>query len=158
MLAALSNPILISVHATGQIKRFQLIEGTMLLSIVPIAYVLLKFFDMPPASVFVVHLCVEMCTQYARIHIVLPMIGMNLGLYKQKVVYPILKVCLLAILLPIGVYWIVPQNYVTFFVVCVVSCVSVLAVVYWVGCTQEERQFVRDKTRALLIKLKNGRG
>ena len=42
MLATLSNPLIVSVHATGSIKKFQIVEGTMLLSIVPIAYLLLK--------------------------------------------------------------------------------------------------------------------
>lgn len=154
MLSALSNPVIISVHATGRLKRFQLIEGTMLLSIVPIAYVLLKFFNVPPASVFVVHLVVEMCTQYVRVRIVLPMVGMRLEDYKQKVVWPILRVCLVAILLPVGVYFVVPQNYVTFFVICVLSCVSVSGVVLGLGCTAEERRVITDKARGLLAKLK----
>ncbi len=34
LLGALSNPIIVSVHATGKLKKFQLIEGTMLLLIV----------------------------------------------------------------------------------------------------------------------------
>ena len=157
MLSALANPIVISVHATGRLKRFQLIEGSMLLSIVPIAYVLLKFFDVPPASVFVVHLVVEICTQYVRIHIVLPMIGMGMDMYKRKVVYPVLRVCLLAVLLPLGAYWALPRTYASFFAVCAMSCLSVLTIVYRVGCTKEERWIVQDKMRALKGKLKNGR-
>lgn len=53
MLVALSNPLVVSVHATGKIKKFQAIEGTMLLCIVPIAYVLLKLFGIRPEYVFV---------------------------------------------------------------------------------------------------------
>lgn len=44
LLYTLSNPIIVSIHATGKLKQFQLIEGSMLLSIVPIAYLLLFFF------------------------------------------------------------------------------------------------------------------
>ena len=154
MLSALANPVVISVHATGRLKRFQLIEGTMLLSIVPIAYVLLKFFDVHPAMVFVVHLVVEMCTQYVRVRIVLPMINMELGVYMRNVIWPILRVCLLAVLLPVGVFLLIPRTYLAFFVVCALSCVSVLLVVYRAGCTQEERRFVKDKMRGMMKKLK----
>ena len=42
LLYTLSNPINVSVQATGQLKKLQTIEGTMLLLIVPTAYFLLK--------------------------------------------------------------------------------------------------------------------
>ena len=45
LFTALSNPVIIAVHATGKLRRFQLIEGNMLLLIVPIAYIVLKFSD-----------------------------------------------------------------------------------------------------------------
>ena len=51
ILFCLANPIITSVHATGKLKKFQIIEGCMLLMIVPIAYLLLKFFSIPPESV-----------------------------------------------------------------------------------------------------------
>lgn len=34
-------------HATGKLKTFQLVEGSMLLTIVPISYLLLKFCNVP---------------------------------------------------------------------------------------------------------------
>ena len=54
LLYSLSNPIIVSVHATGKLKKFQIVEGTMLLSIVPIAYFLLKYFRVVPEYVFLV--------------------------------------------------------------------------------------------------------
>ena len=86
LLYTLSNPIIVSVHATGRLKKFQLIEGSMLLMIVPIAYVCLKLGGIRPEYVFVVHILVEICTQFARLRIVLPMINLDLGDYFRKVV------------------------------------------------------------------------
>ena len=57
----------------------------MLLSIVPIAYVLLKYFCVIPEYVFLVHIIVESCTQIVRLKIVLPMINMQLVDYFKKV-------------------------------------------------------------------------
>ena len=45
----------------------------------------------------------------------------------------------------------------SFFAVCAMSRLSVLTIVYRVGCTKEERRIVQDKMRALKGKLKNGR-
>ena len=56
----------------------------MLLLIVPIAYIGLKLFNLPPNMFFMVHIVVEMCTQYARLRIVLPMIRMKLRPYVKR--------------------------------------------------------------------------
>ena len=154
MLITLSNPLVVSVHATGRIKRFQAIEGTMLLCIVPIAYLLLKLFGIPPEYVFCVHIVVEACTQYARMRIVLPMIGMRVVEYVKEVVAPLVKVVVLAPILPLLVYHLTEPSVATFFLVCVVSVLSVSACVYFIGCTKREQEFANKKISAIILKFK----
>lgn len=79
LLYTLSNPIVVSIHAVGKLKKFQLIEGSMLLLILPISYILLKFWGILPEYVFFVHIFIEICTQIVRLKIVLPMIKINLN-------------------------------------------------------------------------------
>lgn len=152
LLYTLANPIVISVHATGKLKRFQLIEGTMLLSIVPIAYLLLKFFSIPPESVFIVHIIIEICTQYARLRIVLPMINMKLHSYLCKVVCRILCVLCIVPLLPLLVYLNLPSNIYTFFIVCLISVLCLATGIYLIGCNKEERRFAVDKLYSFINK------
>lgn len=154
MLFTLSNPLVVSIHATGRIKRFQAIEGTMLLCIVPIAYLLLKLFGIPPEYVFCVHIVVDACTQYARMRIVLPMIGMRVVEYVKEVVVPLVKVVVLAPILPLLVYHFTEQSVATFFLVCVVSVLSVSACVYFIGCTKREREFANKKISSIILKIK----
>lgn len=86
----------------------------MLLMIVPIAYVCLKFLGIRPEYVFVVHILVEICTQYARLRIVLPMINMNLVDYFRRVVKPILFVVVLSPILPYVIYNNLNEGYASF--------------------------------------------
>ena len=154
LLLALSNPIIVSVHATGKLKRFQLIEGTMLLSIVPIAYLLLKLFHIPPEYVFLVHIIVEICTQYARVRIVLPMITMSIRDYAVNVIIPILKVSMLALTIPLLVYCNADKNIMSFFIVCIITICWILLITYFIGCTKNEQLFVKNKLAVILNKLK----
>ena len=145
LIKTLSNPILISVHATGRIRRFQLIEGSMLLGIVPVSYILLKFFHTPPASVFLVHLVIETCTQYVRLRIVLPMIGMEPKRYYKEVIAPIARVAILAPIIPGLLYCVMDTNILRLLAVCVTGLSSCLIFIYKAGCTQEERAFATAK-------------
>ena len=154
MLYSLANPLVVSVHATGSIKRFQLIEGTMLLMIVPIAYLLLKFFGIRPEYVFVVHIVVEMCTQYARLRIVLPMIGMRLREYFNKVVAPLLTVIVVSPIIPFFVYNNVGYGWGGFFLVCATCVVSLSLTIIFIGCTRSERTFLRERIYVVISKIK----
>lgn len=155
MLSTLSNPLLVSVHATGNLKRFQLIEGTMLLSIVPIAYLLLKLFGIRPEYVFCVHIAVELCTQYARMRIVLPMIAMRVGDYVREVVWPIVKVVLVAPVIPLMVYLLLRQSVASFLLVCTVSVLSLCLAVYCLGCSRSERESLKVMALAKITRRTN---
>lgn len=155
LLYTLSNPIIVSVHATGKLKKFQLIEGTMLLTIVPIAYILLKFFGIRPEYVFVVHIAIELCTQYARMRIVLPMINMKLGDYVRSVLKPIAFVVFLSPWLPYITNITVHGQWSSFFLVCIMCVLCISGCVYLIGCTVSERMFIKRKLSGILIKTIN---
>lgn len=154
LLYTLSNPINVSVHATGNLRKFQIVEGSMLLSIVPIAYILLKFFGIRPEYVFIVHIIVELCTQYARLRIVLPMIGMRQEDYFKQVVRPILFVCLLSPILPTLINLLLEcPTFVKFFMTCIISILSSIFFILSLGCTPSERIFFKSKVMDMLEKV-----
>lgn len=145
LLYTLSNPMIVSVHATGKLKKFQIIEGTMLLMIVPIAYFLLKVFGIAPEFVFVVHIIVEICTQYARVRIVLPMIQMKLRTYLREVILPIIMVAIISPILPYLLYKNIEQSIASFFAICSLCVVCISATVFYVECKKSEKKFLISK-------------
>lgn len=150
LLYTLSNPITTSVNATGILKKFQLIEGSMLLMIVPIAYICLKFFHIRPEGVFVVHICVEICTQIARLIIVLPMIKMSSKVYINNVAIPVLRVLLIAPIVPMLAYHYTNQNILTFILICFLCILSTSSSIYFAGCNSTEKGILTSKVRTLI--------
>lgn len=154
LLYTLANPIIVSVHATGNIKKFQIIEGCMLLTIVPIAYLLLKLTKVPPESVFVVHIIVEICTQYVRLKIVLPMINLKFSTYIKQVISPILLVIILSPLIPFTVHHYINQgDWETFLEMCIICVLCTSFIIYKLGCTASERKFLLERIKAFSQKI-----
>ena len=85
-----------AIHATGDIKKFQLLEGFGSLAILPIAYIVLKL-GMSPTSVFVVQLIMFVVIQSFRIFVVCPAIQLSKKRYCFQVILEPLKV-----ILPVG--------------------------------------------------------
>lgn len=153
LLYTIANPIVVSVHATGKLKKFQIIEGTMLLMIVPIAYLLLKIFGISPEIVFVVHIIVEICTQYARVRVILPMIQMKSKIYLREVILPIIMVVIISPILPYLLYKNIDQSFLSFLAVCSLCVVCITVTVFYVGCKKSEQEFLTSKFLGIYKKL-----
>lgn len=145
----LANPIVIAVHATGKLKRFQIVEGCMLLTIVPISYILLKYFSLPPEIVFIVHIVIEILTQCVRLYIVLPMINMDYRPYLYNVVFRILPVVIVVPILPLLIYHRMPVNFYTFLFECVICVLCSGMAIFFLGCNEKEREFAKAKLSVL---------
>ena len=94
-ITPLRQPLIQSINATGKIKLFQIIEGTILLMVVPIAYIELKYFQVSLSTVMATYLCIEYLAQIARIWIVLPHIKFPYWEYTKVILYPIWKVLII---------------------------------------------------------------
>lgn len=153
LLYTLSNPIITSVHATGNVKRFQMVEATMLLCIVPVSWFLLKCCGVPPEAVFLVHVVVEMMTQIVRLYIVCPMIKLSKSVYVAHVVRPVALVTVLSPVFPCLVCSLRLPEPLSFFAVCVACVLSCATTAYLVGCTSGEREFLKLKVRGVLTRM-----
>lgn len=144
IIDALRMPINTSVHATGNIKRFQLYEGSILLFIIPVAYIFLRM-GYPPISVFITQLIVFLIAQYARIWIVCPLIKMKKRTYFNYVIIDSCKVVLPAMVLPLAIEYMgnFPNNLSKFITVSIISLLSFSLCVYYIGLNSKMRKRIK---------------
>lgn len=91
LLAPLRQAMINAIHATGNIKRFQLYEGTTMLLVLPFSYVGLKMFGISPDSVMIIYGIIETFVQCIRFYIVLPLIKIPFEEYfKKALIRPLL--------------------------------------------------------------------
>lgn len=145
ILSCLANPIITSVHATGRLMKFQLYESSILLTILPISYISLKFFNTKPESVFIIHIVIEIITQYIRLKIVLPMINFDIKIYVKEVLLKIIPVFIVAPIIPLWIFCSVDENILTFILVCLTSVLSVSVSIYLLGISKAERIYINKK-------------
>lgn len=151
---ALSNPTLMGIHATGDLKKFQLIEGTLLLTVVPVAYAFLKWGHVQPETVFVIYLLIETFTQFVRVWIVYPRIQMPRRLYLSRILFPLAKVCLPLAACAYALYLYLPVQTFPELLVNVTVCLLVtLLFEYTLGLGGNERRLVHEKLKAALHKI-----
>lgn len=151
IIDSVANPLMVSALATGRVKLYQGVVGGILLSILPLSYIVLKLGG-NPASVFVVHLCVCIVAFIVRLYIIQPMIRLSLADYGRRVIVPCLLVTLISLIVPCVVKELLPEGILAFFIICLISLVSVLLTAYRFGLSVSERDFIQSKCKAVLSK------
>lgn len=144
-----SNPCVIANQATGKVKVYQIVVGGILLSILPISYIVLKM-GAPAYSVFIVHFCVECVAQIARMYMLRKLINLPMRGYLQHIYLPIISVVILSCIIPLFLYSQLEQGLMRFIIVGATSVLSVVVTIILVGLTREERNFFYQKICRLL--------
>lgn len=139
-----SRPIGIGVVATGEIKRWHVIIGTILLLIIPISYIVLKL-GAPAESVFIVYLIIELVALVVRILLANRKILLPIYSFAQKVIVKPVFVMLLSTALPFLLRNLMQEGIVRLLSVVVVGGLASLSCVYFLGLDTAERQFVNNE-------------
>lgn len=97
LIDSIASPIMTAAGATGKIKLYQGVVGTILLLILPISYFALKW-GAPPEAVFIVHFIIAVIAQVVRLILIKPMIKLPFVDYFFNVIKPISIVTLFSII------------------------------------------------------------
>ena len=148
----LRNPIDRANQATGKIRNYQIVEGGLLLLIVPLSYLILKIGG-EPYAVFIVQLVVMYSVQVARLFLVCHKIKMSKREYVKRVLIRVTLVTIFSSIIPLVIHFSIPQSLVSSIIVIILSVVCVLSCSFFIGLTKNERFLVISKIAAFKSKV-----
>lgn len=153
LVSTLENSISMSKQAVGNIRNYQIVVGSLQLLILPISYLALRL-GAPVESVFVVHLCIAIVSQFVRVMMVRKDIGLSMREYISRVIIRLVIVSILSFVPPMLMYMLLPDTIWMMIAVILCSCISVAVFVMLIGVTPSERQFIIQNVKGVLSHLK----
>ena len=155
MIDAISNPFIQAVNATGKIKKYQIVVGTVLLMIVPVSYVTLKLGG-SPQSVFYVHILLAMVAFCCRLYLVRQYMDIPIFHFIKSVLSRMLLVAVFSSLTLSILRLLVEESLTRLIISCIVSTLSVLLAIYIIGLTAQEKIIAKRKVIDIINKYRNG--
>lgn len=152
LIYTMANPLIIANQATGKVRKYQAVCGTILLLILPVSWLMLEL-GFPAYIVFVVNFCMEAITQVARMILLRPLIGIRIRDYLRHIYTRVFAVVVVSVVLPAAVYLSMPGGVGRFLSVCLACAVSVAVTAYTIGLTTGERSFVRGRAAVMFNKI-----
>ena len=149
----IANPCVVANQATGKVKVYQAVVGGILLTILPISYIVLKL-GAPAYSVFIVHFCIESIAQFARMYMLRKLISLPLWAYLRNIYLPVLTVAIISCIIPMYVHAHYTGGFIGLITVTIVSLISVTLTTAFIGLTNEERNFFYHKAMQIIKRKK----
>ena len=148
MIRQSTSVLITAIAATGNIKRYEVTMGILMLSILPIAYVVLKLGG-APWSVFVVYLIIVIISFVAILLIVLPMIKLRVSDYFKHAIQPCAVVLVLSLFVPFGLKLLAGNSFLYSLATIVLTIISTSALSFYYGIDKEMRSLIVSKVRKI---------
>lgn len=145
MIESISNPFMIGASATGKIKKYHLIIGSILLLIVPVSYIFLKL-GFEPIIVYIIDILIQFIAQIIRLFLCRHLFSLNILFYIKDVISRIVGVAVLSVVFSLLIDSLfIEINFINAIVVAFFSFISVCVVSYVIGLTKSEKTFFNNK-------------
>lgn len=131
------------IQATGDVKKYQLSYGLVMLANIPVSYMAL-YIGAPAWIVYVLYLLLNLLLIFVHIYFVKIHIPFSGGLYFKDVVWKIVYIFLLSAIVPFLLILILDQSKIRLLLVSLMSIVSVIVSVYFLGLNNSERSSAKD--------------
>lgn len=145
LVDALQEPLLVAVHATGNIKYHQIYISSIIFLVVPISYIMLKS-GCSGESVLILNALSNVVCAIVRTMYMKKLIGLNIYLYVSKVILPLSVITLLSVPLPIILSNVLVASWKTFIIISLISVVITAGTSIIFGLDKSERQYVMKFT------------
>ena len=146
-----TSVLVTAVAATGNIKKYEITMGILMLSILPIAYVVLKMGG-SPWSAFVVFLVIVIIGYFVSLYIILPQISLSLKDYIRFSIKRCLLVLVLSLIVPLLLKFLLDENLFLSIVNIILSVICTSIISFEFGLEAAERRAVTYKVKSIVSK------
>lgn len=147
---SLSAPLITAIHATGNIKNFQIAEGIALFMILPISYVLLKIYSRPELA-YIVMIVFFLIAQAVRLIYCNKQLNLSIATYCKEIVLRMSVVTAVAAALSVLVSRTISSSIIGTIVVTMLTCLIAASAFIAFGLAANERKTVFE---AIVTKVK----
>lgn len=138
LIGTLSSQLIVGLHATGRLKNYMIVVGGIELLCMPLTFLAFKL----GASLYYayyIYFIIYTILLFVRLYMIKDLIYLSGKLFIKKVILNVLLVTLLSLPAPLLIVYIQTVSFIRLIEVCILSFLSILIVVLFVGMEKQER-------------------
>lgn len=147
LIGNIDYPVQSAISATGKIKWYQIVTGVISLMFLSVSYLMFKFGQFPPQSVFYVSIATACIAVIAKLYFGWKLVGIDPWEFSLKSILPVFFVMVLGMAAGCLVKSAMDQGWLRLVSVTVASTMVLVVSVLSFGMTSKERATVRENLR-----------
>ena len=141
--------IMAAIQATGKIRNYQIIMGSLLLMNVPIAYFILKM----GYSVYyttIAFVILELISLCVRLFMANKLTGMSVKEYIQNVIQPTMIIIVIPVIVAMIPHFVMSNSFLKLVIVCSIYCLLFAVLMFRFAFDEGQREHIKSKIQHLL--------
>lgn len=151
IIESLSKTLIQTMFATGNIRRYQIVVGSVTILNLPLAIVFL-YMGFQPQITMTIGIFVALFAQQVRLQMLKTMVDLPVHYFYSKVLLVVCSVALVSLVAPLTVCYLMPGGFSRLLLNSLLSSVSILTAVWLIGLSGYERNFFSDKFKTVILK------
>lgn len=147
----LANPLVTLMLATGRIRNYQIIVGSIQMLNFPVCYMCMLL-GFAPYSIYIVGIFFSVCCEFARLFMLKRMVGLSVKAFLFKVYLNVFLVFFISTIFSFLLQKNIEVSFLSTLLVCVGTIVFTLVVIYFIGLNKDERSYLMVKVKQRLKK------
>ena len=153
MDTVLANSLVTSMFATGKIKRYQIIVTTVGCLVFPLSWIAFKL-GFEPQVGYILYFIIYTILLFVRLYLLKDMVKLPVMMYIREVLYKLAPVILVGFAIPGILILTMDAGWLRLILVCLLSVLVTAASEYFIGLSNKEKDFVAEKIKLVIGKIK----
>lgn len=150
MIGILNTPITQMIHASGQMKKYQIATSIVICSILPISWLFLKF-GYGATSVFVITIIIMVINQVVCLQVLHSIFKFSVTKYVKEVVVPCIIITIIPLFAVSSISNAIGSSSIWNFIVVTIVNLLVVGILFYLTLNSAEKQIIKS----YIIKIKN---
>lgn len=153
MDTVLANSLVTSMFATGKIKRYQIIVTTVGCLVFPLSWIAFKL-GFEPQVGYILYFIIYTILLFVRLYLLKDMVKLPVMMYIREVLYKLAPIIVVGFSIPGILILTMDAGWLRLILVCLLSVLVTAASEYFIGLSNKEKNFVAEKIKLVIGKIK----
>lgn len=154
MDTVLVNSLVTSMFATGKIKRYQIIVTTVGCLVFPLSWIAFKL-GFEPQVGYILYFIIYTILLFVRLYLLKDMVKLPVMMYIREVLYKLAPIIVVGFAIPGILILTMDAGWLRLILVCLLSVLVTAASEYFIGLSNKEKNFVAEKIKLVIGKIKS---
>lgn len=154
MDTVLANSLVTSMFATGKIERYQIIVTTVGCLVFPLSWIAFKL-GFEPQVGYILYFIIYTILLFVRLYLLKDMVKLPVMMYIREVLYKLAPIIVVGFAIPGILILTMDAGWLRLILVCLLSVLVTAASEYFIGLSNKEKNFVAEKIKLVIGKIKS---